>query len=152
MSLPRTSAPPRAVGGSEPTVVREVRTSGDRGDVIVGWFLKLTIVLLILGVAAFDGLSIATTKLSATDNASAAALAASDSWNADHSGPMAYAAAKSNAQQNNATVITHRFRIDPDGTVHVSVRKTAHTVVVQHLSWLRHWTTQQSTATAKDMS
>jgi len=152
VSSDRNDAPRRSAVGWLVAHVRAVRDSGDTGDIITGWLVKLTLALVIFGVVAFDGLSIASTKVSAADNASDAALAASVAWNSSHSGPVAYAAAEQTATQDHGTVPTRGFLIDSDGTVHLVVRKTARTVLVQHIGWLHRWAIQSGQGLAKDMS
>lgn len=128
---------------------------GDRceaGGIITGWLLKLTIVLALLAVVGFDAASIGSAKVSASNTASDAAMAASVSWNQDHNVQQAYDAASSIATEHDATVLTKGFSIDNDGTVHLTVHGTAMTLVVSHIKPARHWASLDSAGVAKDVT
>lgn len=124
----------------------------DAGGVITGWFLKIAVVLLVLAVIGFDAVSIASTKVNASDTADTAAMAGSVSWNQQHDAQLAYRAADEVAEQHGCRVLTNGFAIDRNGTVHLIVQATAHTEVVTHIGPLRHWATVDSAGLAKDIS
>lgn len=106
---------------------------------MLGWLVKLAVVLLVLGVIAFDGLSVAAAHVNQADLADRAALAASDQWESSHSLQEAYRAAESTAQESGARVLTRRFVGDPDGTIHLILRCRARTVLLRHIGPLRKW-------------
>jgi hypothetical protein len=44
----------------------------DAGNIVVGWLAKLVVVFSVLGVLAFDGVSMGIAELAVTDSAAAA--------------------------------------------------------------------------------
>lgn len=106
----------------------------DDGDVVLSWLVKVTVVLVVLGIALFDVISVAVTRMRTSDDATAAASAASETWqrgsrDLQGSYDTAEALARSQGEQVPAT----SFRVDPDGTVHLRVRSTATTLVLHRL-------------------
>lgn len=107
----------------------------NRGDIVLGWLVKVTLVLTMLGVCAFDGISVAVTRVRVTDDAAAAANAASDTWQRSGSTDMqaAYDTAAGFAGSRDERVPTSSFHIDPDGTVHLELRGRASTLLLHRL-------------------
>lgn len=126
----------------------------DRGSIVIGWLTKLVVVLGILGVAAFDAISIGTTAASLSDQGGLAARAASDAWLQAKDIQHAYDAALATAtEQNPATVIDVKtFVVDPDGTVHLRVARTATTLVLFRFAATRHWADVQRDASGRSVS
>lgn len=121
-------------------VVRlRARCAGERGSVITGWLAKLAVTLGVLGVLAFDLISIGAARVGAADDAGTAAIAASQAWEETHDLQQAYNAAAESAGEHHETVDTKNFVIDPDNTVHLTVRRTAKTVVFGHIGFLAHF-------------
>jgi hypothetical protein len=114
---------------------------GDRGDIVVGWLVRIILTCAIAGVVLFDLISIGVAKMSVTDNAETAARAASSAWSAKHDNQSAFDAAWTAATQANEgnTVDTHTFRVDADGTAHVTVHRTASTILVRLIGPIRDW-------------
>jgi Flp pilus assembly protein TadG len=130
---------------------RSRRLSSDRGDVIIGWFTKIVIILTLVGLAVFDGASVVTARLSAEDGADRAARAASESWQTTHDLPSALAAAQASLQDSNngTSVVTGSLRLDADGTAHITVRRRANTIVIGRIPPLRSWADVAATAIAR---
>lgn len=126
------------------------RLSEDRGDIILSWLSRVVITLGASGLVLFDLLSVGATHLSLPDQASTSARAASDEWKASHSGNRAFAAASASAIEQNPgnTVDASSFRIDPDGTVHVTLHRTAMTLLARHVKPLREEATVSESAVA----
>ena len=77
----------------------------------------------------------------ATENdAQTAAYAASQSWHNDPSLTLAYQAAVQAVAGKGETVLTQGFSVDADGTIHLLVRHTAHTIVFSRIGPLKHLT------------
>jgi len=110
--------------------------AADRGDIVLGWLTKVSLVLALLGVVGFDGLSLVQARVSVVDTAEHAAVAARDSWQDTHNVQLAYAEAQSVAAKSGGTVPAQEMVIEPDGTVRLVVHKTARTFVLRHLSKL----------------
>src|SRR6476469_6633079 len=97
---------------------------GDRGDIVLGWLVRVVALLAVVGVMAFDGLSIASSRLSIEDQARDAARAAADTCDTEP----------------NATIVLNpkTFSVDRSGIAHVTVTRTAPTFVVRLIPPLRH--------------
>lgn len=121
---------------------------GDRGGIVVGWLVKLVVVLGICGIATFDAISISTTAAAVSDDGAFAAREAADRWRDTHDVQLAYEAAVAAAAVKNRgdRLDPKGFRIEPDGTVHLSIRRKAKTVVVDRVGPIAHWAkiTQQA--------
>jgi len=124
----------------------------DRGDIFLGWLLRLALVLVLLGVLGYDALSIGTTRMDAADLATRSAIAASTSWNAHHDVRLAYAAAQAVAEGSGATVLPDSFAIDADGTVHLTVREKANTLLVRRIGPIRDWAWTQVTGEGRSLA
>jgi hypothetical protein len=113
----------------------------DRGDIVVGWLVRVVVGVAVVGIVLFDTISVGAAKMSVTDQAAAAARAASDDWLTRHDQQAAFDAAWDNAVDANATnrVDTRTFRVEQNGTVHLTVRRTAPTLVLGLIGPLKHW-------------
>jgi hypothetical protein len=110
----------------------------DSGSMVVGWLVKLAVVLTLLGIVGFDGISLAVTHLNSQDDANSAASAAAETWQQTHSAQQAYQAAVDSAGSND-TVIAKTFTIDADGTVHLSLTRKATTLVMYRIGPLKKY-------------
>lgn len=110
------------------------RVHCDDGGIVVGWLLKLTLVLLIVGVLLYDGVSIAFTKVTTSDDARYIALGASEAivlQRADDE--RAIQAATDRADSRGVTLGEKDIVIQDDGSVRVRVRRTANTLVAYRI-------------------
>jgi hypothetical protein len=114
-------------------------TGTDRGAVRVGYVTKLAVVLAIIGVFGYDGVSIFAVHITTSSDAANAADAASANWQQTHNVTLAYDAASTLAAAHHERVLTCAscFTIAPDNTVHVELRRSAHTLVFSRLSFLK---------------
>jgi len=119
--------------------------ASDAGDVVLGWFTKIVVGFAIAAVVLFDTISVAAAALGTSDDADTAALAASNSWHYSHDPVAALNAATAVAAEHGETLIASSFSIASDGTVTLALRKTAVTVVLQHLGGLRKYATVTET-------
>ncbi len=112
----------------------------DRGDVLLGWLVRLVVVLGVLAVVAFDLISIGSARLTAQDQAQAAARAAADSWAGAHDPQRAFDSAVESARAADPAdrVDPAGFSIDATGHAHLTVSRTARTLVVRRVGPLRH--------------
>jgi hypothetical protein len=113
----------------------------DRGDIVVGWLVRVVASVAVVGVLLFDVVSVAAAKMSVTDQASVAARAASDDWVIHHDQQSAFDAAWASATEANPTntIDTRNFRIAQGGTVRLTVHRTAPTLVLRLVGPLHHW-------------
>ncbi len=144
---------PRPNGGvrcpASPTERRQRQRFGvlaqatrERGDIILGWLTRIAVGVAMVAVVGFDGLSIGVAHFTASDDADNAANAASTAWH-DKPGDMqaALLAAENSVATHGETVVPNTLTIDPDGTAHIKVRRSATTLIVHHIGALRSWTT-----------
>jgi hypothetical protein len=124
----------------------------DRGAFKVHWLVKVGVALAIIGLLGYDGFTTVATHLKAQDDAQNAAYAASEFWN-DNPDARANiqevfdAAVQYEAANNPSDHVCAgpadtlcdgkgHFSIDPDGTVHLVVRRTASTLIFKHLGFM----------------
>jgi Ca2+-binding RTX toxin-like protein len=127
------------------------RVAGDRGDIVLGWLSKLVAALLVLGLVAFDGISLAQARFQAADRATTAALAAADSYKQSRDLQKAYDAALATTQDGD-TIETKTFAIDTSGEVKLRLHHEAHTLFVKRIGALKHWTHAVETGTGSPPS
>ena len=125
------------------------RVHGERGDIIVGWLTKITVILVVFGVLGFDAVSVATTKMSASDDAQNAARKAADVYQDTRDIQRAYATALAYAEERNGAIDPADFLVEPDGTVRVTVAKTATTVLFYRTGTSKKWTLISAQAASK---
>ncbi|WP_460459378.1 hypothetical protein [Angustibacter peucedani] len=118
----------------------DLRTpTSDRGDIVLGWLVKIVVILAVFGVVAFDAISIGTTKMSVEDQGDTAARAASETWQRTHDARASLADAQKAAAEANPlnVVVPESFAVDADGTAHFTIEREASTLVAQHIGPLR---------------
>ena len=115
--------------------------AGERGDIVLGWLTKIVLVLGVAGLFLFDAISLGTTAMSLSDEGSYAARQASESWQTTGSLQEAYDAAVAAATELNPTnvVDTETFRIDEDNTVHLTVSRTATSILLYRWGKTAAW-------------
>lgn len=116
-------------------------SQSDRGDIVLGWLTRLVVIFGIAGVFLFDAISIGTTAMTLTDQGSYAAREASETWQRTGSLQQAYDTAAATATESNpANVVgTKTFTIDQDNTVHLTVSRTASTLLIYRWSKTEPW-------------
>lgn len=107
---------------------------------------RLAVILAIIGVIGYDSFSCMSTRVSTENDAQNAAYAASQAWHDNARTPStaidaAYQAAVTEVADNKGEVVQQAgFTVDPDGTVHLVVTRTAKTVLFSHVGFLKKWT------------
>lgn len=136
--------PTPALTGAHP---RPQAVHPDRGDIVLGWLLRVTVGLTVLGIALFDGLSIGSSRFAVQDTGVSAARAAARAWGEDRDVQRAYAAATAVARQDDPRneVTPASFRITPDGGVSLAVHREVTTVVVHRVPWTADWSRVEAT-------
>jgi hypothetical protein len=118
-----------------------MRTSGkDRGAARLQTMTWLVVVLAIVGLCAYNVVSVISARVSTEDDAQDAAYAASNAWHATPSVDVAYQAAAASIAGKGETILTHQFSVDPDGTVHLVLRKPVRNIFMSHIGSLRKYT------------
>ena len=123
--------------------------SGDRGDVIVGWFTKIALVLAVVGVIGFEATSIGVAHVRTQDLAKEAAREGSREWQRSHDIQRAYQAADAVALEDAGTIDPDKFIVADDGSVTVTVNKEASSLLLYRVRATKKWTKVRETATAK---
>jgi hypothetical protein len=111
----------------------------DQGSVVVGWLLKLVVMIGVVAVVLFDTVSIMAARLGAEDDASTAASAAGAAWQQTHNVQAAYQAAIEALPSQTEKIPTKTFVIESDGTVRLVLRKPVTTLVAQHIGALKKY-------------
>ena len=105
---------------------------------ISGWFIRLTLILAIVAVAAFEGISILIASVGVKDDAQDAALAAANAYQSTHAASAAIAAAKSVLNAGDS-LVPGSVRAAADGTVSLQVRRTANSILLHSWSTSAKW-------------
>jgi hypothetical protein len=112
----------------------------DTGSIVLGWLVRIALVLSILGVTAFDAIAVASAHLSATDDANSAASAAASAYKNTHNVTSAFSAATDAITSPNETLVANSLRIAPDGSVTIVLRRTITTLVLHDIGPLKKYT------------
>lgn len=147
----RSAAPVRSTtdrpGRRQPPVGG--RRSGEAGDIVLSWLVKLTVVLSLLGIVAHDGISVMTASFAADDTAQTAAVDATQYWRDSHHDPAGLlAAATSELDPKTYSVDPSQVVANQDGTVTVTVHRTARTLVLYRIGPLAHYAMVSGTASS----
>lgn len=121
-------------------MTRPALTRAD-GGIVVGWLLKVTLVLLLVGVVAYDVVSIAYSRVAASDDARYIALGASEAivlQRADDEEALKMAMER--AEARGVSLKEKDVTIDDDGSVTVHITRTADTLVAYRISALDQFT------------
>jgi hypothetical protein len=126
----------------------------DRGDIVMGWLTKLTVIMAMVGVVLFDAISVGTTTASVADQGTSAALEASATWDQTKDVQASYAAAVASATESNPLneLDPQTFTIDPDGTVHLTVTRDAKTLILYHWGRTAKWAHVSQTAKGRSVA
>jgi hypothetical protein len=127
----------------------ERRCEGERGDVVVGWLTRLTVVLAVLGVLGFDAVALGVGRLNAEDRAQEAARAAVRSWSQDADLQRAYEAALADTDPLEDAIAPVGFSVSTDGAVTLTLTHTSPTLVLSRIGPLRSWATSSATVTGR---
>jgi Flp pilus assembly protein TadG len=109
----------------------------DRGGVIVGYFTKIALVLVVFSVLCFDVVSVGVARVGVEDTARSAAMAAAETYNTSRDADYALRIASEYAEEHGTTVTD--FSIADDGTVTVRVEKEATTLLLYRTKKTSQW-------------
>lgn len=122
---------------------------GDRGDIVLGWFTKIAIILALVGLVGFEATSIGVTHVSTQDLAKAAAREGSRTWQATRDVQRAYNAAEAVALEDQGTIKPEEFIVAQDGTVTVTVEREASSLLLYRFGATKKWTRVREKATGR---
>ena len=150
---PQTSTPQARTPKDRTTEDRtpQTRTLNDQGGIVLGWLTRIVLFFAVAGLALFDAISIGTTAMTVADQGSFAALQASEDWQTSKSLQSAYNAAVAVAASENPTDVIHTddFKVDDDGTVHLTVSRNATTLIIFRIGAIKDWAHIERHATGK---
>lgn len=144
----RTGGLKPGTGASDNPAVEGSR--GDRGDIVLGWLTKLTVVLAAVGLLGFDAVALGLGRLQAEDAAQEAARAAVSSWRDTSDVQKSYDAAVATLDADPASSIDPQsFHVAPDGAVTLTVTHHAATLLLEKVQPLRKHATSTATVTGR---
>ena len=110
-----------------------------RGDIVIGWLLKLVISLAIVGLVAFEGGAIVVAKVQADGTANDVATEAAIVYARGADAVAAEDAA--DAEAKHAGVRLVGFSVEADGrAISITVLRKAKTLILQRIGSTRSWT------------
>lgn len=123
---------------------------GTRGGMILGWLLRITLALLVLGVFVFDVFSLAYTNVTTVDDASIVAEAGAahlEVQSRDIKG--AKSASEDKALELGVSMSRQDWWLDEEDKVHVTVSRTAESLVLRYITPLQRYLTVNAVGTAQ---
>ena len=115
----------------------------DAGAIVIGWLVKIALVLTIFGISAFDSVSVASAHLSTSDDAASAASAAAADYQTTHNVQSALAAAQDAITNPNEILLPNSLTISTDGSATVTVQRKITTMVMYRIGPLKKYTVIQ---------
>jgi hypothetical protein len=112
----------------------------DAGDMVVGWLTRIAATLAVVGLIAFEALSILVAHVQLSDTAASAGTTGMSAYVSTHNLNTAYNQAELVAEDAGARINQHSFRVNADGSLEFTIRKTANTLVLQHIGATQGWT------------
>ncbi len=118
---------------------------------VTSWFARLALVLAVLAVFAFDGISIVAAHFTASDDAQTAATAAAGAYKNSGLPGAAIQAAEASLPKGD-TLVPGSVHIDNTGTVSLQVRRTARSLLLSLTSATKGWTVVTESGSAAEPS
>jgi hypothetical protein len=112
----------------------------DAGSIVMGWLVKLALLLAIFGIAAVDAVAVGSAHLTTTDDANSAASAAAADFRTSHNVASATSAAADAITNPSEQIVPGSLVIAGDGSVTVSVQRKITTVVMYRIGPLKKYT------------
>lgn len=115
----------------------------DAGSIVLGWLTKLVVTMAILGLLAFDGIALVVAGFNAADQASTAASLAADDFKTSKNPAQACQVALVEAVKDGDTLNCSdpkAFQINAEGQVTVLLHRTATTLWMHRVSFLKKYT------------
>jgi hypothetical protein len=121
----------------------------DQRGIVAAFMFRLILVLTLIGIVFVEGGAIVFSKLQAQDVAESAAVAGATSWWHTRSPDSARKQAVLLMEDKSPRAKMTAFTLNPDGSVSVTVRLQANTILIQHVGFLEDYTVSRATATAQ---
>jgi hypothetical protein len=121
----------------------------DRGGIVLGWLMRVTIVLVLMGVLAFDVFSLAYTNVTTVDDAGIVAGTGAQSLIENpHDQKAARTVSVTQAEDLGVRMRTKDWWVDESGEVHVTVSRDAKTLALHYIPQLQKYLTVRAVGTA----
>jgi Flp pilus assembly protein TadG len=117
----------------------------DQRGAVTTYVLRLILVFAVLIFVVEEVGQVVSAQIHASNAAGSAAQAGADNWAAFKNSNKAEAAAVEALQENDPHAVMLYFGIGKDGTVTVTVSETAHTLLTQHLPYVKKYVVQHAT-------
>jgi hypothetical protein len=114
--------------------------NSDSGAIVLGWLTRLVVVFAVLGVLAYDGVSVVVAHVHVADKATQIASSAADTYKTGKSVQQAYEQAEADAQADGDSIKPQDFVVLPTGTVQITLHRVAVTLWMQRIGPLKHLT------------
>ena len=105
---------------------------------VTSWFVRLAVILGVIAVFAYDGISVVATHFSASDDAQTAATAAAAAYRNSGLANAAVVAAEATLPKGEK-LVPGSVHIDNTGEVSLQVRKTAPSLLLHLASATKGW-------------
>ena len=115
------------------------RNSRDAGAIVLGWLTKLVLSLAVVGVLSYDGISLVTANVSASDRANTLASEGADDVKNMRDINKAYDAISAEALAGGDTIAPKDFRVDSNGHVTLVLHREARSLWMRHVGALRKY-------------
>lgn len=125
------------------------RLHRDERGIVAAYMVKLLLVIALIGLVFVEGGAVVFSKLQAQDLAESAAVAGASSWWHTKNAATARKQAVLLLSDKSPRAKMTGFRLSPEGTVSVSVRLQANTLLLQHIGFLEPYTVSRATASAQ---
>lgn len=125
------------------------RRRGEHGELVLGALTKLIVSLTAVAVLGFDLVSLAVARFSAEDDATEAARTAALTYRDSRSPQLAYEAALVAVAEDRAAIDPTTFLVATDGTVTLTLRTEATTLLAHRVERLDGWRAFATTTSAR---
>jgi len=125
------------------------RLHRDERGIVAAYMVKLILVIALIGIVFVEGGAVIFSKLQAQDLAESAAVAGASSWWHSRNAKQAREQALVNLADKSHRARMTSFTLSPSGSVTVSIKLKANTMLLQHISFLEPYTVSGATATAQ---
>ena len=124
------------------------RCRGDSGEVLVGGMTKLVVSLTAVAVLGFDTVSLVVAQFTAADDAADAARTAALAYRDSRNPQLAYETALAEVADDGGRIDPASFVLASDGTITLTLRTEATTLVAHRIARLDGWRSPATTASA----
>jgi hypothetical protein len=121
----------------------------DQRGIVAAFMVRLVVVLALIGMVFLEGGAILFSKLQAQDVAESAAVAGAGSWWHTRSADSAREEARLRMHDKSPRAKMTSFTLHPDGSVTVTIKLQANTILLQHIGFLQPYTFSRATVTAQ---